>query len=82
MIFHIESSIRLHCEFTALQNEIKNLRSAVSKKEEKIMKLGKRNTKVLEERAASEEALRVTLRKAQAERDATSKKKSAQNENL
>ena len=53
-------------ELIVLQNEIKNFRSLVSKKEEKTMKLEKRTAKVLEERVASEEALRVALRKAQA----------------
>jgi len=69
-------------ELTALKNEINNYRSLVSKKEEKATKLEKRIAKALEERVASEEALRVALRKAQAERDATSKKKSAKIENL
>ena len=64
------------------QCEINNFRSLVSKKEEKATKLEKRIAKALEERVASEEALRVALRKAQAERDATSKKKSAKIENL
>jgi len=64
------------------QCEINNFRSLVSKKEEKATKLEKRIAKALEERVASEEARRVALRKAQAERDATSKKKSAKIENL
>ena len=69
-------------ELNVLQNEIKNLRSVISKKGEKIMKLEKHNAKILEENVASKEAQRVALRRAQAKRDATSKKQSAKNENL
>ena len=69
-------------ELNVLQNEIKNLRSVISKKGEKIMKLEKHNAKILEENVASREAQRVALRRAQAKRDATSKKQSAKNENL
>ena len=64
------------------KNEIKNLHSGISKKGEKIMKLENHNAKVLEENVASKEAQRVVLRRAQAKRDATSKKQSAKNENL
>ena len=46
------------------------------------MKLEKRIAKVLEELVASEEAPRVALRKAQAKRDARSKKLSAKIENV
>ena len=69
-------------ELNVLQNEIKNLRSVISKKGEKIMKLENHNAKILEENVASKEAQRVALRRAQAKRDATSKKQSAKNENL
>jgi len=72
---------RNNANLKVLQNEIKNLRSAVAKKEEKIMKLEKHNAKDLEERISSEKALRVALRKAQAELDARSKKQSAKIEN-
>ena len=53
-----------------LQNDNKNLRGMLSKKEDKIIKLGKHNAKILEAHVALEEA----LRKAQAEHVAKSKK--------
>mmetsp|Transcript_55850 Transcript_55850/g.76232 ORF Transcript_55850/g.76232 Transcript_55850/m.76232 type:complete len:107 (-) Transcript_55850:240-560(-) len=56
------------------QNDIKNLHSMVSKKEEKTMKSEKYDAKTSEEYAASEEALRGALRKAQAEHDGRFKK--------
>ena len=65
-------------ELEALKNEINNLRSAVSKKGEKLLKLEKHNAKVMEESVASKE----TLRKVQAESGARIQKLSQTIENL
>ena len=61
-----------------LQDDNKNLRGMVSKKEDKLIKSGKYNAKILEERVSLEEA----LRKAQAEHVAKSKKQIQKNSNL
>ena len=61
-----------------MKKEINNLRSAVSKKGEKLLKLEKHNAKVMEESVASKE----TLRKVQAESVARIKKQSHTIENL
>ena len=61
-----------------LQNYNNNLRGMLSKKEDKIIKSGKQNAKLVEERVALEEA----LRKAQAERVAKFKKQIQKSTNL
>ena len=65
-------------ERKVLKNEINNLRSEVSKKGEKLLKLEKHNAKLMEESVASKE----TLRKVQAESVARIQKQSQTIENL